>query len=90
MTAAEINAIGVMLQSIRHPDERFVTLNLTAHAPGFDTFDGSISVTVAADGETATSEGVTLDCALNMARAKVRNQAAAKAKAADEAKGISA
>ena len=88
MTAAEINAIGVMLQSIRHPDERFVTLNLTAHAPGFDTFEGSISATVAADGATATSEAVTLDCALHMARAKLRSQAAAKAKAAAEAKAV--
>jgi hypothetical protein len=86
MNAAEINAIGVMLQSIRHPDERFVTLNFTAHAPGFDTFEGSISVTVASTVDTATSEGCTLDSALHLARAKLRNHADAKAKAAAEAK----
>ena len=86
MNAAEINAIGALLKSIRHHDERFVTVSLTAHAPGFDTFEGSISATVAADGDTATSEAVTLDCALNMARAKLRNQAAARTKAAAEAK----
>lgn len=54
MNAVEINAIGALLQSIRHPDERFVTVSLTVHAPGFDTFEGSISATVAADGDTAT------------------------------------
>lgn len=86
MNAAEINAIGALLQSIRHPDERFVTVSLTAHAPGFDTFEGSISATVAADGDTATSEAVTLDCALNMARAKLRTQAAARDAAAAKAK----
>lgn len=86
MTAAEINAIGVMLQSLRHPDERFVTVSLTAHTPGFDTFEGSISATVGAGEDTATSEAVTLDCALHMARAKLGNLAAARAKAAAEAK----
>ena len=90
MNAAEINAIGALLQRIRHPDERFVTVSLTAHAPSFDTFEGSISATVAADGDTATSEAVTLDCALHMARAKLRSQAAAKAKAAAEAKAVAA
>ena len=90
MNAAEINAIGALLQSIRHPDERFVTVSLTAHAPGFDTFEGSITATVAADGDTATSEAVTLDCALHMARAKLRSKAAAKAKAAAEAMGVTA
>jgi hypothetical protein len=90
MSPAEINAIGVMLQSIRHPDERFVTLAFTAHAPNSESFDGSVSVTVGANGDTATSESVTLDCALHMARAKLRNQAEARAKAAAEKRELAA
>ena len=90
MNPAEINAIGVMLQSIRHPDERFVTLAFTAHAPNSESFDGSVSVTVAAGEDTATSESVTLDCALGMARAKLRDQAAKRAKAKADAKELAA
>lgn len=86
MTAAEINAIGVMIQSLRHPDERFVAVSLSAHAPGFDTFEGSISATVAVGEDRVTSEAVTLDCALHMTRAKLGAQAVARAKAAAEAK----
>ena len=90
MNAQEINAIGVMLQSIRHPDERYVTLSFTAHAPNSESFDGSVSVTVAAGEDTATSESVTLDCALHMARAKLRDQATKRAKAKAEAKELAA
>lgn len=82
MKTTDINAIGVLLQSIRHPDESFVTLAFTAHAPNAESFDGSVSVTVANHVDTATSESVTLDCALHMARAKLRNMAEARVKAA--------
>lgn len=86
MSPTEINAIGAMLQSIRHPDESVVTLAFTAHAPNAESFDGSVSVTVANHVDTATSESVTLDCALHMARAKLRNMAEARDKAAAKAK----
>lgn len=86
MTPTEINAIGAMLQSIRHPDERIVTLAFTAHQPNSESFDGSVSVTVANHVDTATSESVTLDCALHMARAKLRNMAEARIKAAADMK----
>ena len=36
MNAGEINTIGVLLQSIRHPDKRSVAVSLSAYAPGFD------------------------------------------------------
>jgi len=86
MSPAEINAIGVMLQSIRHHDENLLTLAFTAHAPNAESFDGSVSVTVANHVDTATSESVTLDCALHMARAKLRNMAEARVKAAADMK----
>lgn len=86
MKTTDINAIGVLLQSIRHPDENVITLAFSAHAPNAESLGGSVSVTVANHVDTATSESVTLDCALHMARAKLRNMAEARVKAAADMK----
>ncbi len=81
MTRAEVNAIGTMLASLLHADESTVAVAFAAHAPCTDTRGGSVSATVSADGFSATSEAVSLDDALHLARAKLAREAAARAKA---------
>lgn len=88
MTRAEINAIGTMLASLRHADESTVAVAFAAHAPCTDTRGGSVSATVTKDGHSATSEAVSLDDALRLARAKLDREAAAREKAKSDAKEV--
>ncbi|MFS0771082.1 hypothetical protein [Sphingomonas sp. 1P08PE] len=74
MTRDEINSIGAMLASLRHADEKSVTIGFAAHAGCSDTPNGSVSATVEADGHSATSEAVALDDALHLARAKLARE----------------
>ena len=86
MTRNEINAIGQLLASLRNADEGSVAVTFTAHGPCADTRNGSVSATVEAGGFDATGEAVDLDNALRIARAKLREDATARAKAAADAK----
>lgn len=85
---ALINALGQSLQALRLDDEAQVLVSIAANAPGPDTRDGSITVTIRSGADTATSEAVYLDDAIHLARGKLR--AAAKKRADEKAKGTSA
>lgn len=86
MTDAEVNAIGVMLASLRHADEATVAVSFAAHAGSYETPEGSFSATVTAGGHSANSEGLNLNSALYLARGKLRREAAARAEKARKEK----
>ena len=81
---ALINSLGKSLQALRLDDEAQVLVSIAANAPNPDTWDGSISVTIASGPDTATSEAVALADAILLARGKLKDMA--KKRAAEKAK----
>lgn len=83
---AEINAIGKLLSGIREGGEDAVRICFSALSPSADCSLGSMSVTIEAGKDHATSEALNLVDALFLARAKVLEVRARREKAEAEAK----
>lgn len=85
MTPAEINAIGVMLASLRDDGEAAVVVTVAAHGPSIDMPDGSLAATVTTGPLTATASAKYLADAIGLARADIRRQAARREKSQENA-----
>jgi hypothetical protein len=84
-----INLIGVDLASIRDGDEGAVIVGYGAHGPSADCQNGHVSVTIRKNGEIATSEAVSLQDAIYLARAKVNGLIEKREEARREAAALS-
>lgn len=87
MTPAEINAIGVMLASLRDEGEAAVVVAVAAHGPSIDMPYGSLAATVTAGPLTASASAKYLADAICLARADLRRQQARRAKSEEAARG---
>jgi hypothetical protein len=77
VTRALINAAGAALQAIRLDGEHDLIVSFGAHAPSADCpTNGSVSVTIKRGSDEATSEAVSLDDAIHLARGKLDRIAA--------------
>lgn len=86
MTRDEINAIGVMLKGLREDGDGRVVVSFASFGPDADCSNGSIMVGIQRGRDEVTGHAVALADALSIARGKVRDLDAKRAREAEDAK----